>query len=79
MKYAQSWTARRWDPNGQTQYAAFPAEVPGNVQYDYAQSIGLTDLQYGSNVRSWSKPKRGIGCMKRGWSIAPGRTKKRGL
>lgn len=51
MRYTQNLTACRWDPTGETVYPHFPAEVPGNVQYDYMQFIGLTDFQYGDRVR----------------------------
>ena len=50
MKFTQQWTARRYEPDGAL-FPAFPAAVPGNLQYDWAQANGLTDLQYGTNVR----------------------------
>ncbi len=50
MKFTQQWTARRYEPDGAL-FPAFPAAVPGNLQYDWAQANGLTNLQYGTNVR----------------------------
>ena len=46
MKYAQQWQARAIRPDGASGW--FPAEVPGNVQYDYGRMMG------------WGRPIQGI-------------------
>ncbi|MBQ8895056.1 MAG: hypothetical protein IJ043_11700 [Clostridia bacterium] len=50
MRYEQKWQAGRYDPAGKESYPLFPAEVPGNVQYDYSKFIGIDDLMYGTNT-----------------------------
>ena len=50
MKCTQVWQAGRYDPAQKEQYPLFPAEVPGNIQYDYSKFIGIDDLQYNDNV-----------------------------
>ena len=50
MRFEQSWQAGRYDPARKEQYPLFPAEVPGNLQYDYSRFIGIDDLQYNDNV-----------------------------
>lgn len=47
MKFYQQWQARAVLP---TPTAWFPAEVPGNVQYDYGRFMGWGDINEGENV-----------------------------
>ncbi len=44
MKFYQQWMGGRFDPEGKTAYPQFPVAVPGNIQYEYAQSIGIENL-----------------------------------
>ena len=48
MKFPQKWLARAIRPDGPTEW--FPAEVPGNVQYDYGRFMGWGDINIGENV-----------------------------
>ena len=48
MKYYQIWEARAIRPDGASEW--FPAEVPGNVQYDYGKYMGWGDINVGENV-----------------------------
>ncbi len=50
MKQTLIWRAGRYDPDGKQNYDLFPAEVPGNVQYDYSKFIGIEDLMYAQNT-----------------------------
>lgn len=50
MKQFLNWAAARFDPSGKQRYPSFPAEVPGNVQYDYSKFIGIEDLMYAQNT-----------------------------
>ncbi len=54
MQYFQTWQAGRYDPHGKEKYPLFPAEVPGNVQYDYVKFSGhdLDWLMFGTNTDS---------------------------
>ena len=54
MQFFQKWQAGRFDPTNQVNYPLFPAEVPGNVQYDYVKSLGhdLDWLMFGTNSDS---------------------------
>lgn len=49
MRFEQKWLAGRYDPAGKESYPLFPAEVPGNLQYDYCKFIGLDDLMFAQN------------------------------
>lgn len=51
MRFNQQWLGGQYDPSGIVKHPLFPVEVPGNIQYDYAQFIGLNDLMYAENVR----------------------------
>ena len=51
MKYPQEWQARAIRPEGSSPW--FPAQVPGNVQYDYGRAMGWGDINYGSNVEAF--------------------------
>ena len=53
MKFEQTWQARIFDPSGTQSYDFFPAEVPGNVQYDFAVKQGWNDIQFGNNVKKF--------------------------
>ena len=53
MKFEQTWQARIFDPSGTQIYDFFPAEVPGNVQYDFAVKQGWNDIQFGNNVKKF--------------------------
>jgi beta-mannosidase len=48
MRFDQQWQARAIRPDGASPW--FPAEVPGNVQYDYGRMMGWGDINYGENV-----------------------------
>ena len=51
MKFNQNWTARAIRPDGATEW--FPAEVPGNVQYDYGRFMGWGDISWSDNVKKF--------------------------
>ena len=48
MKFDQNWLGARLSVCGEETY---PASVPGNIQYDYAEANGFGDVMYGENVR----------------------------
>ena len=48
MIFKQSWQGVRLGAQGEE---VFPASVPGNIQYDYAEANGFGDVMYGENVR----------------------------
>ncbi len=52
MQFFQKWQAGRFDPTNKINYNLFPAEVPGNVQYDYVKSLGhdIDWLMFGTNT-----------------------------
>ena len=53
MKFYQKWAGGRIDPTGKASYPRYPVEVPGNIQYEYARSVGLDapdTLFYADNV-----------------------------
>ena len=51
MKFNQQWQARAIRPEGPSQW--FPAEVPGNIQYDYGKMMGWGDINYADNVEKF--------------------------
>lgn len=51
MKFYQQWQARAIRPDGTTEW--FPAEVPGNVQYDYGRYMGWGDINEAENVEQY--------------------------
>jgi len=51
MKFGQHWLARAIRPDGPSQW--FPAEVPGNIQYDYGKMMGWGDINIGCNVEKF--------------------------
>ena len=51
MKYFQNWQARAISEDGPSSW--FPAEVPGNVQYDYGLMMGRGDISVGENVQKF--------------------------
>jgi len=51
MKFNQHWLARAIRSDGPSQW--FPAEVPGNVQYDYGKMMGWGDISYADNVEKF--------------------------
>lgn len=53
MKFTQTWQARIFDPTNTHSHDFFPAEVPGNIQYDFAVSQGWDDIQFGNNVKKF--------------------------
>lgn len=55
MKFYQNWEAARYNPETKELYETFKANVPGNVQYDYAVSHGFGDIQYSDNVKQFKK------------------------
>ncbi|MBR5224678.1 MAG: hypothetical protein IKV90_03310, partial [Clostridia bacterium] len=56
MKFNQQWSARAISSIGASEW--FPAEVPGNVQYDYGRFMGWGDISVGENVRQF-RPTEG--------------------
>lgn len=50
MIYPLTWKAARFDPKNQTHAEMFPAEVPGNIQYDYAVHHGFGDFPFSDHV-----------------------------
>ena len=48
MRFTQQWQAQAIRPDGASEW--FPAEVPGNVQYDYGRFMGWGDISVGENV-----------------------------
>ena len=48
MKVYLEWQARAVRQDGPSEW--FPAEVPGNVQYDYGRMMGCGDISVGDNV-----------------------------
>ncbi len=48
MQFKQQWLARAIHADGASDW--FPAEVPGNVQYDYGRFMGWSDISVGENV-----------------------------
>ena len=48
MIFYQNWLGARLHPGGEE---VFPASVPGNIQYDYAEAKGFGDVMYGENAR----------------------------
>lgn len=53
MKFYQEWYGRAVTESGESE--PFKSEVPGNIQNDYAKSLGLGDLNYGSNCTEYKK------------------------
>ena len=51
MKFHQQWSARALSSSGASEW--FPAEVPGNVQYDYGRFMGWGDISVGENVKKF--------------------------
>ena len=51
MKFKQQWFARALSDSGASEW--FPAEVPGNVQYDYGRFMGWGDISVGENAKSF--------------------------
>ena len=50
MIYPLIWKAAHFDPETQTHNELFPAEVPGNIQYDYAVHHGFGDFQFSDHI-----------------------------
>ncbi len=48
MIFEQNWLGARLSAGCEE---TFPASVPGNIQYDYAEAKGFGDVMYGENVR----------------------------
>ncbi len=53
MRFNQKWVAARYNPQDKSLYETFPANVPGNVQLDYANSHDFGDVQYADNVKKF--------------------------
>lgn len=53
MKFYQNWEACVCCSDGQKEY--FKASVPGNVQKDYAEHIGINDLFFGNSLTKLEK------------------------
>ena len=47
----QQWQARAIRPDGASDW--FPAEVPGNVQYDYGRMMNWGDISVADNVEKF--------------------------
>lgn len=50
MKFYQEWTAAKSDTDTKKFGKPFAAQVPGNVQYDYAKSVGKEDFFFNDGV-----------------------------
>lgn len=50
MIFKQTWQGRNCTKEAD---AFFPAEVPGNIQYDYGVAHGFPDVQYADNYRHY--------------------------
>ncbi|MBE6631935.1 MAG: hypothetical protein E7623_04460, partial [Ruminococcaceae bacterium] len=55
MKIYQQWMACGRKAGTEEYCAPFPAEVPGNVQYDYARAMGFSDFAFGTGVKLFSE------------------------
>lgn len=53
MRYDQQWEAWAISPDVPSEW--FPAEVPGNVQYDYGRYMGWGDINEGENVTRYRR------------------------
>ncbi|MBQ1955655.1 MAG: hypothetical protein II350_07940, partial [Clostridia bacterium] len=53
MRFNQKWTASRYD--GTNQYEPFEANVPGNLQHDYASAFGFGDFQFSDNIKKFDE------------------------
>lgn len=51
MKFLQQWTGIRIAENAENEY--FPANVPGNIQFDYGTYRNFGDPMYGENCRRY--------------------------
>lgn len=51
MKFQQQWQARALRPDGSSPW--FAAQVPGNVQLDYARYMEWGDVNYGMNAEKF--------------------------
>ena len=50
MRFNQTWKVAICGGENRGKY--FPANVPGNVQRDYAEFLGLKNLQYGRTLKA---------------------------
>ena len=48
MRFDQKWTASRYD--GENRYEQFKANVPGNIQCDYASAFDFGDIMYADRI-----------------------------
>ena len=55
MRFKQNWQAARYDFENKKEYQRFDAEVPGNVQYDYARAFDFKDIQFSNNVEQFDE------------------------
>ena len=53
MRFKQEWTASRYD--GKTRYESFKANVPGNIQRDYASAFNFGDIMYSDNFKKFGE------------------------
>ena len=53
MKFHQNWSVCSRKPGEADFSEAFPAQVPGNVQWDYARAKGLENYSYDTNVEAF--------------------------
>ncbi len=55
LKFNQKWVASRYDIEKNQMYNTFEAEVPGNIQYDYAKANNFGDFQFSDNVKKFDE------------------------
>lgn len=55
MRFNQKWKAARYNPDNNTSYECFPANVPGNIQYDYAVANNFSDFQFSDNIKQFDE------------------------
>jgi len=55
MRYPQVWTLQGKEPGASGYGTPFAAEVPGNIQWDYAKAFGLEQFAYADGVEAFQK------------------------
>lgn len=55
MQFLQEWQASVFGLNQAEKLDFFTAEVPGNVQYDYAKAFGFGDFAFSDNIKKFKE------------------------